>query len=162
MESIDRFLIERECERLVVQFCHYVDHGQAQQIADLFSEDGVWTAPGAGTLTGRDELRAGLGERQAKTSRVARHVCSNLLLDVLDEDTAQGVVYVTIYRHDRPEGESDQDVAPVDLPLMLGEYRDRYVRTPKGWRFARREVAVAFRKVRPNSRPAGATARSQS
>ena len=41
MEAIDRFLIERECERLVAQFCHYVDHGQAQRIADLFSEDGV-------------------------------------------------------------------------------------------------------------------------
>lgn len=156
MEAIDRFLIERECERLVAQFCHYVDHGQAQRIADLFSEDGVWTAPGVVTLTGRAELRAGLGERQAKTSRVARHVCSNLLVEVLDEERAEGVVYVTIYRHDRREGESDEDPAPVELPLMLGEYRDRYVRTPEGWRIARREVAVAFRKVRPHSRPAGA------
>jgi hypothetical protein len=27
---------------------------------------------------------------------------------------------------------------------MVGEYCDRFVRTPDGWRFARREVEVSF------------------
>lgn len=152
MDAIERMLIERACERLVVQFCHYVDHGEAQRIADLFSEDGVWSVPGISTLTGQAELRAGLGERQAKQSRVARHVCSNVLIDVLDEDTAEGVAYVANYRHDRGPEENDTDLAPVDHPLMIGEYRDRFVRTPEGWRIARREVVVAFRKLRSGGR----------
>lgn len=148
MDAIERLLIERACERLVSQFCHYVDHGEAQRIADLFSEDGVWSVPGISTLTGQAELRAGLGERQALHSRVARHVCANVLIDVLDADTAEGVAYVTNYRHERGRDESDTEIAPVEHPLMIGEYRDRFVRTPEGWRIARREVVVAFRKLR--------------
>lgn len=148
MDAIDRFLIERECERLVTRCCHYVDHGEAQRIADLFTEDGVWTAPGIVTMRGQQELRKGLGERQARTTRVARHVCTNLLLTVIDENTAEGVVYLTLYRHDRKEGEDEGELAPLEAPLMLGEYRDRFVRTPDGWRIAHREVAVSFRRRR--------------
>ena len=42
MNGDERHAIERECERLVAQYCHYVDHGEAAKIADLFSEDGRW------------------------------------------------------------------------------------------------------------------------
>ncbi len=138
-------LIERECERLVTTYCHYVDHGQARRIADLFTSDGVWTAPGVVTMTGTEELQKGLGEREARTDRRSRHVCNNLLLDVLDEDTAEGVVYLVLYRHD---GGDDEKPAPVESPLMIGEYRDRFARTSEGWRFSRREVAVSFVRER--------------
>ena len=144
MDSLQRLLIERECERLVVAFCHYADHGEAQRIADLFTADGVWTAPGVVTMVGREQLLEGLGARQAKSWRTSRHVCSTLRLEVLDVDHAEGVVYVTIYRYDGHEGEGP---CPLEGPLMVGEYRDRFVRTTDGWRFARREVSAAF--VRP-------------
>jgi hypothetical protein len=147
VDEFERMSIERACERLVSTYSHFVDFGEAARIADLFSEDGEFTTPGVVTLKGQKELRAGLGERQKKSARIARHVCTNLLVTVLDSDHAEGVVYVTIYRHDRAPGEGDAP-PPIGLPLMLGEYRDRFVRTPGGWRFARRETTVAFRAYR--------------
>lgn len=144
MDALERLEIERACERLVTAYCHYVDHGQAARIAELFSEDGVWESPEV-TMRGREELRRGFGRRQANTRRVSRHVCSNFLLDVVESDRAEGAVYLTLYRHDGKEGAR---VAPLDKPEMVGEYRDRFVRTPEGWRIAHREVVVSFVRAR--------------
>ena len=44
MDDTLRLQIERECQRLVTAYCHYVDHGEAERIADLFREDGVWAS----------------------------------------------------------------------------------------------------------------------
>ena len=140
MEAIERLLIERECERLVTRYCHYVDHGAASRIAELFTNDGVWTAPGV-RMEGREQLLAGFGEREANKQRMSRHVCQNFLCDVIDADNAEGVVYVTLYRHD---GDPDRKVAPIQGAEMLGEYCDRFVRTDAGWRFAERNTIAAF------------------
>lgn len=140
MEAIDRLSIERECERLVAAYCHYVDHGEAKRIADLFSVDGVWKGPEV-TMEGREQLQQGFGQREANASRMSRHVCTNLLVDVIDEDHAEGTVYLTLYRHDGPEG---RRLSPLEQPEMVGEYRDKFVRTAEGWRFAHREIEISF------------------
>jgi ketosteroid isomerase-like protein len=141
MDDAQRLLIERACERLVVHYCHLVDHGQAARVADLFCEEGVWSAGGAQTI-GREALRAQFQRRQDRTERTSRHVCCNLLLDVHDQDHASGVVYLTLYRHDATPG---ADISPLSGPAMVGEYRDAFERTPDGWRFARRELVIVFR-----------------
>lgn len=140
MDALERLLIERECERLVTAYCHYVDHGEAGRIAGLFTEDGVWKSPEV-TMKGREELVRGFGRRQAQTQRMSRHVCNNLQLEVQDESTARGVVYLTLYRSD---GEEGRRVSPLEQPDVVGEYRDRFVRTEEGWRFAEREIEVSF------------------
>jgi ketosteroid isomerase-like protein len=140
MEAIERLSIERECERLVTAYCHYVDHGQAEQVADLFTEDGVWKSPEV-TMEGREQVRKGFGQRQANAGRMSRHVCNNLLLDVIDEDHAEGTVYLTLYRHDGPEG---RRLSPLEQAEMVGEYRDKFVRTADGWRIAHREIEISF------------------
>ena len=137
-----RIAIERECERLVTSYCHYIDHGTAERVADLFSKDGVWSSAEA-TLEGRDAIRKAMGERQADAGRMSRHVCNNLLIEVLDENSAEGAVYLTLYRHDGKEG---RHLSPLEGPLMVGEYRDRFVRGAEGWRISRREVSVDFLK----------------
>ena len=140
MDAMERLQIERECERLVSLYCHYVDHGEAERVAELFAKDGVWTSPQA-TMDGVDQVRAGFKQRQENRGRISRHVCNNCVVDVIDEDHAQCCVYLTLYRHD---GEEGRRVAPLEGPEMVGEYRDRFVRTADGWRFARREVEVSF------------------
>ena len=140
MESIDQLLIERECERLVTAYCHYVDHGEAEKIADLFSDDGIWRGPGV-EMNGIEEVRKGFTARQANAGRMSRHVCNNLLIDVVDEDNATGTVYLTLYRHD---GDVQRRTSPLEGPDLVGEYRDRFVRTEAGWRFAERDTKVSF------------------
>ncbi len=140
MEDIERVLIERECERLVTAYCHYVDHDDAERIAELFTEDGVWKSPEA-TLDGREAIRKAMAERAANAGRMSRHVCNNLLIDIVDEDHAEGVVYLTLYRHD---GEEGRRFSPLGSPVMVGEYRDRFLRTAEGWRITHREAAASF------------------
>lgn len=140
MEDQDRLLIERACERLVTTYCHYVDHGEASRIADLFTAEGVWKGPGV-RMEGRGQLLKGFGAREAQAERMSLHVCHNFLCDVVDADHAEGVVYLTLYRHD---GDPERKVSPLVGPAMVGEYRDRFVRTPGGWRIAERETRVSF------------------
>ncbi len=140
MTPTERMLIEHECERLVTAYCHHVDHGQARKIADLFSQDGIWTGPGV-KMEGREELIAGFGHREDQKERMSRHVCQNFLCEVKNEDEAEGVVYLTLYRHD---GEPGRAVSPLPGPALVGEYQDRFVRTEDGWRISERKIVVSF------------------
>lgn len=140
MDQTDKLLIERECERLVTAYCHYVDHGEAERIAELFSEDGIWASSEV-TLDGREAIGKAMAARQANLARMSRHVCNNFLLEIIDADHAEGTVYLTLYRHDGKEGRA---LSPLEGPAMVGEYRDRFVRTEEGWRISRREIEVDF------------------
>lgn len=137
MNDTDRLLIERECERLVVAYTHLVDFGEAAKVADLFTEDGTWSAPGV-TMRGRDQIREGFATRE-DMPRMSKHVCTNLQIDVLDDRHAEGAVYLTLYR-----AETDAGVAPLSGPTLIGHYRDSFVLTDKGWRFATRQTEVTF------------------
>lgn len=140
MDINQRMAIERECERLVTAYCHYVDHGQAERIAELFTEDGVWSSAEI-TFDGNEQIQKAMAQRQANTARMSRHVCNNFRVDVLDGDHAEGTVYLTLYRHDGQEGRT---LSPLEGPVMVGEYRDRFRRTSDGWRIAHREIEVSF------------------
>ncbi len=141
MDDLEKLLIERACERLVAEYCHLIDHGHASKVADQFTDDGVWRSAEV-TMSGRAELVRGFAARERKTGSISRHVC-NALIDVVDENNATGVAYLTLYRHD---GEPGRTIAPVGAPLMVGEYRDQFVRTADGWRFKRRDAVVSFAK----------------
>ena len=143
MDIIEKMIIERECERLITRYCHYVDHGEAAKIADLFTNEGVWKSPEI-TMAGRDQIRAGFQRRQDLKERMSRHVCNNLLVHIISDTEATGTVYVTLYRHD---GEAGRPFSPLNGPEMVGEYQDRYMKTKEGWRIASRKVFVDFLKM---------------
>lgn len=140
MSPQEEMLIHHECERLVTAYCHYVDHGEASRIADLFTEDGVWTSPEV-TMNGREEIRKAMAIRESNTERMSRHVCNNLLIEIIDADHAEGTVYLTLYRHD---GNPERKTSPLPGAVMVGEYRDRFIRTTEGWRIQHREIGVSF------------------
>ena len=144
MEIIEKMLIERECERLVTQYCHFVDHDEAARIADLFTEDATCRLTKV-SMTGREQIRAGFQRRQDNKGRMSRHVCNNLLIDVVSSTEAIGTVYLTLYRYD---GEAGRRISPLDGPEMVGEYRDRFVKTGDGWRIAHRSIVIDFQKDR--------------
>lgn len=147
MEAETRERIERECARLVNAYAQYIDLGQAERVVELFTEDAVWEGPGT-RMAGREEIRKGFAARQ-RSRRVSRHVCTNLRVDVVDEDEARGIVYLTLYRHDPQEG-AEGRAAPLDGPVVVGHYRDRFRRVDGAWRIAHREIEVAFaRGARP-------------
>jgi len=143
VDRLERLLIESECARLQVMYTHFVDFGEAERVAELFAEGGVFQM-GTTTLTGRKEIRAAMATIGARNDHQAmRHVCTNQLITVDDEAHATGVAYFTFYR-----AESGVDGEPGRLsgPAVIGAYRDRFVRTDDGWRIALREAEVAMER----------------
>ena len=149
MDDITRLMIERACERLIAEYARLVDFGHAARIADLFTADGVWES-GDLRMEGREAIRTGFGRREGIARRVSRHVCTNVIIDVLSDDRARGQTYLVNFRYDRRDGDLPGFPVPAGSPKFVGEYHDWYVCTPEGWRFSRRVCSLAF--VRPPSR----------
>jgi len=144
--GLEELLIERACERLLVEYARRVDFGEAAAIADLFTEDGRWEGTDL-VLDGREEIRAWFSERGRLERRVARHVCTNIAVTVESPTEAASLCYMLDYRHDRRDGDLTLPV-PADPPKYIGELQDHFRLTDEGWRFASRRVTVAFQRRR--------------
>ena len=90
MDPLERLLAERACERLVYRYAHLLDLGQEDRVPELFADDGVWELPGRIRFAGRAELEAGIPTRLTVPGRTARHLCMNVVIDVLGPDEAVG------------------------------------------------------------------------
>ena len=95
MDPLQQLLIERECERLLIQSMWNTDFGVASHTADLFIPDGVMYV-GPNTVRGQEAIRASFLKRQAMTERTSRHVVSNIVVTVRDEHHASASCYVTV------------------------------------------------------------------
>ena len=138
--------VERECARLVLRSLRAFDERDWSGFAGLFTEDGVFiraNAP-AEPLLGRAAIRRALEARPA--SRLTRHLCTNLEIDVLDAEHARGFCYVLLYAGDASQPEAVDGRAADDVQ-RVGEYRDELVRTSAGWRIARRAGRLVLHTV---------------
>ncbi|MFO4631481.1 MAG: nuclear transport factor 2 family protein [Actinomycetota bacterium] len=136
-----KLLDERECERLISTYCHLVDFGNAPDIANLFTPNGVWLGLNV-KMNGQEDIRAHFEHRQSVTRRQSRHLCTNIVID-MGIDKASAICYLVNYRHDSSTGEAESP-APVGLPKYVGEYHDTFEKTSGGWRFAVRRFEIAF------------------
>ena len=128
---------QQAIERLVHEHAWLIDHGQASQVADLFTEDGRLFGAGPDKV-GRAAIAAWADQRQAMAERRSRHVQTNVRLGQAPGGTVRGTVVLTLYRHDGP--------GPGSLvPLLVGEYDDTYAKGADGqWRFAERRLTILF------------------
>jgi hypothetical protein len=140
MDTLERLVIERECEQLMIAYARGIDFRDYDNVASLFTEDGVLDV---GTeLSGRAAIQTALSQRPYELR--SRHVLTNLFVDVVSADFARGICYLTLYRHSGPES---LERGPVELerPAAVGHYQDRFVRTPDGFRIEQRTLHLAFR-----------------
>ncbi len=144
LKGLERIEIEAECYRLVTAYCHYVDHGEAGRIAELFTEDGIWSSP-ENTMSGKAAVREGFMIRENNKSRMSRHVCNNFILNEVSDEEARGIVYLTLYRWDGKEG---RKFSPLEGPTMVGEYQDHFVKTREGWRIKHRQIDISFLRTK--------------
>ena len=147
MNDATRNEIELACNRLITAYCHYIDHGQANRVAELFTENGVWRST-ENEMVGVDAIRQGFQARQDSSGRMSRHVCNNFLLHQISETQAAGCVYLTLYRHDGKPGRSYSELKG---PIMVGEYQDKFELTPDGWRISERIASVDFIRRDPKT-----------
>lgn len=130
MTEAERREIEADCARLVALYANLNDAARWEALADLYAEDGAMVRPTApdSPVVGRAAILAAF---RARPPRTARHVCSNVVIDVDGPDRASGHSAMLLF------------TAP-DAPPLVGSFDDRFVRTADGWRFAERRGSLTF------------------
>jgi ketosteroid isomerase-like protein len=125
----------RACDRLIADFAFHVDRRNAEEVAALFTPDGLFDRRGQ-KLEGRAMILAAQLSRSPEF--VTRHACVNVRIDVVDATHARGTCTFTLYR--MPVGTSGE----ATLPYTIGDYEDAFERTAEGWRIARRVAHIVY------------------
>ena len=142
MDQAARRESEREIWDLIVALTLHGDHREDDKAVDLFIPDGTWIRGGK-PYTGRQAMLASF--KQGSQTAVTRHVTTNSRIEVKEDGTAESVTYYVAYRADPGTAEAKFPL-PLGLPFSMGEWHDRFVRAPQGWRFSRREVKRLFQR----------------
>jgi uncharacterized protein (TIGR02246 family) len=118
---------------VVAQLAMLADGGDLEEYVDLFTADARWDMPG-GELQGRENLLAGAIERRAAGTvgpgSNTRHVITTQAVEV-DGDEAVSDAYWQFW----------VNTATEPSIALFGTYRDRLVRTNKGWKLAHRTIS---------------------
>lgn len=113
---------------LTARYNQAIDEGRVDDWADTFVEDGVFEPSSGGRFQGRQALAE---FARAFSSRFqVRHCTTDAIVEV-DGDRATQTCYLILL--DRSDGVK---------VMNSGVYQDTLVRTPEGWRFAHRRVAI--------------------
>ena len=115
---------------LMATYAQALDACRFADVAACFASDGEWTTD-YGAARGPAEIEAFIrGIVPVKGEGPQRkHYITNIIIRV-DGDTASSVSDYLIIR------ESENGL----IPVMGGIYQDRFVKTPAGWRFSRKEL----------------------
>jgi hypothetical protein len=117
-------LVDREDIRdLNARFSHAIDNRDGELFASLWTEDGIGQRKNSEP---RVQGRAALVEHAKHWPVDGRRLCTEAVL-VVDGDQARQTIYCLYY-----------DMSPPCAVSMVGQYEDKLVRTPKGWKFAER------------------------
>lgn len=149
MDELRRMLIEHQCRKLMVRYCYHIDRRDAAGFAGIFTEDGMYKpAAEPAPLHGRRAILEWV--RAYPPDRFGRHVCTNALVEVIDEDHARGTSCGVVFREPQPR---DGEISTRVTPRSVIEYFDTFRRTPHGWRIASRYYQVQFMEAGESIRP---------
>jgi ketosteroid isomerase-like protein len=124
-------------EALVNEHAWLIDHGRADEVAQLYLEDGRLLGIGP-PRTSRAAILEWACQRAAMRERKSRHVQTNLRLEPCEDASVKGTTVVTLYRHDGGGVASP-------TPFLVGEFADHFRRDATGnWRFAERSLSILF------------------
>lgn len=114
---------------LTARYNQAIDEGRPEEWAATFTADGVFESPSRNPLRGRDALLEFARTRAAGGART-RHFTTDAIIEI-DGDTARQTCYLLLL--DTSQGVKIKN---------CGVYVDRLTRTPEGWRFSHRRVAL--------------------
>lgn len=143
MERDQERQIEQEVSRALSQYYCDVDQRAYEAAAALYTEDAEWQSLGV-VLRGREEILKALYGGLADGT--IRHIKTNALVDVIDEDHAQARWMNTVYYTADARIEDADGPLPFEGPHRLQDFRADFVRTPEGWRIAVRDSSLIFRR----------------
>lgn len=124
--------IEWDCTQLVYKFYGYLDENRYEEMANLFTGDGVWVRLGK-EVKGPANIRA---LKAVRENWLTVHLVTNIRVNILDSEHVETVQYVTLYRHENWEPSAGP--APVVLPLAILRHQDQLVNKSGVWKFKRK------------------------
>lgn len=129
MTERDRIDIEHACAKLIARYANLNDEARWEDIAALYAQDGSMTRPTApdDPIVGRQAI---LEAFTARPARQTRHICSNVVIDVISENEATGTSAMALFM-------------PGAAP-KLGSFHDRFVLEGGRWLFAERRGTLSF------------------
>jgi ketosteroid isomerase-like protein len=125
-----------EIQNLQASYARYADRGwpgaqtDSEALANLFTEDGVWSSPKAGTYEGRQAIREGLGRG---TMPFSLHLLLSPQI-TFEGDEASGT-WRALFALTNADGQA---------LWGGGGYEVSYRRTAAGWRIRRLRTESAF------------------
>ena len=134
--------IEWECQKILRQYYQHVDRREFEKAVALFTPDVDWVGLGV-PLRGREEILAALHPALGKST--ARHVLTNTVVNVIDEDHAEARSYNTLTTSHETTFEVGDSPIPCEGPNILVDMSEQLVRTEEGWRIAQRRAVAIFR-----------------
>ena len=142
MESVSSFSIvpldlqqisdRIEIEELLVRYSRALDHREFDTLETLFTPDATFDGGGLGCPTGATAIREMIEGTLAGLD-ATQHLVGKSLIEI-DGDEAEVRTYL-ISQHIR-----EATPGPVKHYFLGGEYADRVVRTPEGWKIAYRRL----------------------
>ncbi len=132
MTLTDNVSVVFECTRLANRFCCLADRSDAAGVANLFTADGTFER-GDLRVEGQPAIEKMTASRPS--GMVTRHLLTTSLVEAIGDEAAEGTHYCLVY----VSGAGQNPEHPI-----VREYRDRYRRTPDGWRIASRIVLTPF------------------
>jgi uncharacterized protein (TIGR02246 family) len=140
---IEQLLIERACSRLVITYCTAADHHDVDAFLGIFADDARWHQADGSVFVGHAQIREYFVGRPR--TPVRSHICSNILIEVLDAESARGTSMATVLR----VGSAGEDGAPGRMaPHAVLEYEDQYERQPDGaWKIIVRQPRLIYSAV---------------
>jgi uncharacterized protein (TIGR02246 family) len=123
------------CRQLVMDYAWYRDHPDTDAYAALFTDDAELSILGE-TFKGREAI----AQRLTASAGSTVHLMSTIRVTKVDEDTATGVSYVTVYT--APPGIGPHTVSGY---AAIGEYHDDFRKTETGWQIKKRVLVLRLR-----------------
>lgn len=126
-------MIDRiEIEELLVRYSRAIDSKDFDTLEELFTGDATFDGGSLGCPTGAPQIRAMI-EGTLTGLDSTQHLVGKSLIEI-DGDEAEVRTYL-FSQHIR-----ESTPGPIKHYALGGEYADRVVRTPKGWRIAYRRL----------------------
>ncbi len=138
--------LDRQDQESIVEVIHryfwLVDHGRADETAQLFTPSGQLTfgerAPKPGTIEGA-AIGVAMLARSKQMNVTTRHVVSNIILTARDAASVEASFLLTLFR--------SEDSRLDTYPASIADVDDLFVRHGERWRIQRRMIAPVFNRV---------------
>lgn len=141
MAPPDRSADIRAIERLNADFRYFLDAGDADAFAALFTEDALY-ANGPRESRGRAAIADFMAGRQAMGKRVSRHIYSGLRIDFAgDNQATANSVWMSFAQNGEPPFQMAE-------PFLVADMDDVYVREGGAWRIQERRITPLFMNPR--------------